>query len=295
VNDDTSGRRLAVLAVLVGALLIIHARGQQLGQEAANVTLVKVSEDLFVIHNEFVPGNATALITDEGVVLVDDKFAVDHNNIVSELKRVTSQPIRYVVNTHHHADHSGGNATLQQMNVQVVMSRRASDNMATAPHDAQWSVPNVVFDGQLSMQLGGKRIELYHLGRGHTDGDVVVCFPASRTLVAGDLFVSDPGTPQFVDYAGGGSAKEWTRTLDSVLQIDFDTVVPGHGTVTTKQEMRKFRDSTVVLRSRVHELIGQKKTRDDIARMLQTEFHWTGPAGQKLMVEMFDGLIGELQ
>jgi cyclase len=292
---NTSARRCCAVLLLFGVLLIVHIRGQQPGQQPAKVTLVKVSDGLFVIHNDFVPGNATALITDEGVVLVDDKFAVDHEDIIAELKTVTSKPVRYVINTHHHADHSGGNSALQQMNVQVIMSRRASDNMATAPRDAEWSVPNVVFDGHLSMQVGGKRIELYHLGRGHTDGDVVVCFPASRTLATGDLFVSDPGTPQFVDYAGGGSAKEWTRTLDSVLQIEFDTVVPGHGTVTTKQEMRNFRDRTVVLRSRVHEMIAQKNKRDDIARMLQSEFHWTGPAGQKLMVEMFDGLIGELQ
>jgi cyclase len=293
--NDTSGRRLAVVVALLAALLIAHASGQPPGQGPATLTRVKISDDMWVIHNDFVPGNATALITDEGVVLVDDKFSVDHDNIVSEVKKVTSKPIRYVINTHHHADHSGGNATLQRMNVQVVVSRQASDHLATASHDSEWSVPNVVFDGHLSMQLGGKQIELYHLGRGHTDGDVVVYFPASRTLAAGDLFVSDAGTPQFIDYASGGSAKEWTRTLDSVLQIEFDTVVPGHGTVTTKQEMRKFRERTVVLRSRVHEMIAQKTTRDDIARMLQTEFHWTGLAGQKLMVEMFDGLIGELQ
>jgi glyoxylase-like metal-dependent hydrolase (beta-lactamase superfamily II) len=145
------------------------------------------------------------------------------------------------------------------------------------------------------MQLGGKRVELYHFGRAHTNGDVVVYFPAARTLAAGDIFVSDPTTPQLIDYAGGGSAKEWTTTLESALQLDFDTVVPGHGKVTTKQEMRNFRDSTIVLRNRVHAMIVQKKTRDEIAKMLQSDFHWVGLAGQVLMAQSFDGLLGELQ
>ena len=73
--------------------------------------------------------------------------------------------------------------------------------------------------------------------------------------------------PELIDYAGGGSAKEWTSTLDSALQLDFDNVVPGHGVVTTKAEMRKYRDSTLRLRNRVHELVVQKKSRDDIAKV----------------------------
>jgi glyoxylase-like metal-dependent hydrolase (beta-lactamase superfamily II) len=94
-----------------------------------------------------------------------------------------------------------------------------------------------------------------------------------------------------IDYAGGGSAKEWTKTLDSALQLDFDTVVPGHGSITTKQEMRKFRDSTLALRTRVHEMVAQKKTRDEVARMLQSDYHWI----QVLLDRSLDGLIGELQ
>jgi len=278
-----------------GALWVTYLHGEQLGQAPARLNLVKLSDDLYVIHNDFVPGNSTALITDEGVVLVDDKFAVDHDAILAELKKVTSKPIRYVVNTHHHADHAGGNARMQQVSAQVIMSQQARENLASGPRDVQWSDPNLAFEHHLSLQLGGKRVELYHLGRGHTNGDVVVYFPAARVLVAGDLFVSDPGTPLRIDYAAGGSAKEYPKTLDAVLQLDFDTVVPGHGTVGTKQELRKFRETAVLLRNRVHEMILQKRTREEIARMLETEFGWTGIARQVLMIDMFDGLIGEMQ
>jgi glyoxylase-like metal-dependent hydrolase (beta-lactamase superfamily II) len=275
---------------------VAYAHGQELGKDPAKLNVVKIQDDLYVIHNDFVPGNSTALITDEGVVLVDDKFAVDHDNIVAELKKVTGKPIRYVINTHHHADHSGGNVKMQQMNVQVIASEQARENMLTGPRDGlfidtQPGFPNVTFDDHLYLHLGGKRVDLYHFGRAHTNGDVVVYFPAARTLAAGDIFVFGDATPQLIDYAGGGSAKEWTKTLDSALQLDFETAIPGHGNVTTKQEMRKFRDSTLELRNRVHEMVVQKKSRTEIATMLQRDFHWI----QILLDRGLDGLMGELQ
>ena len=159
-------------------------------------------------------------------MLVDDKFEIDHDGIMAELKKITDKPVKYVINTHHHGDHSGGNAKMQQMNAQVVASEQARENMVDGN---QPGLPNVVFEHHAHIYLGGKSVELYHFGRAHTNGDVVVYFPAQRALAAGDMFTYGDATPQLIDYAGGGSAKEWTTTLDSVLQLDFDTVVPGHG------------------------------------------------------------------
>jgi cyclase len=280
----SSTARVAVAVLLCGALWMVQVYGQQ----AAKLSLVKVKDDLYVIHNDYVPGNSTALITSDGVVLVDDKFEVDHDNIIAELKKITDKPIKYVVNTHHHADHSGGNAKLQQMNVQIVASVQARENMVDGN---QSGLPNVVFDQHARVYLGGKTVDLYHFGRAHTNGDVVVYFPADRALAAGDMFTFGDATPQLIDYAGGGSAKEWTKTLDQALQLDFEAVIPGHGDVTTRQEMRKFRDSTLKLRGRIHEMLVQKKTRDDIAKMLQTEFHWV----QLHLDRGLDGAMAELQ
>jgi glyoxylase-like metal-dependent hydrolase (beta-lactamase superfamily II) len=285
---------LGLLAFL--GVLVTYVHAQQLGQRAATQELVKISDDLYAIHNDFVPGNTTALITNEGVILVDDKFAVDHDGIIAALNRVTRQPIRYVINTHHHADHTGGNLRMQQMNVQVVSSAKARENMAGLPADglfidAHPGFPNVTFEQHLTLHLGGKRAELFYFGRAHTNGDIVVYFPAERTLASGDIFVFGDETPQLIDYAGGGSAKEWTPTLDAALQLDFDVVVPGHGTITTKQEMRTFRDTTLALRNRVHDMIVQKKSRAEIAAMLTADYHWI----PVLLDRSLDGLIGELQ
>jgi glyoxylase-like metal-dependent hydrolase (beta-lactamase superfamily II) len=270
--------------LLGGALWVAYTQAPQ----PAKLNTIKVKDDLYVIHNDFVPGNTTALITNEGVVLVDDKFDVDHNNIMAELKKITDKPIKYVINTHHHADHSGGNGKMQQMNVMVVASEQARENMVGL---TATGLPNIVFEHHAHIYLGGKNVEMYHFGRAHTDGDVVVLFPADRTLAAGDMFTFGDATPQLIDYSGGGSAKEWTSTLDSALKLNFDTVVPGHGLVTTKAEMAKFRESTVRLRTRIHELLGQKKKRDEIAKIMQAEFHWT----QLHLDRSLDGAMAELQ
>ncbi|MBV8730128.1 MAG: MBL fold metallo-hydrolase [Acidobacteriia bacterium] len=262
--------RLAAGIVLSGAFWLAYT--QNFGQQPAKLNTVKLKDDLYVIHNDFVPGNTTVLVTNAGVVLVDDKFEIDHNNIIAELKKITSQPVKYVVNTHHHADHSGGNAKLQDMNVQVLASEEAFENMLDGK---QPGLPNVTIGRQARIHLGGKTVEMYHFGRSHTNGDVVVLFPAERVLAAGDMFTFGNDTPELIDYSGGGSAKEWPKTLDGALALDFDTVVPGHGNVTTKQEMRKFRASTALLVTRVHDLVGQKKSKDDIAKVMRAEFHWS--------------------
>jgi cyclase len=247
-----------------------------------------VKDDLFVIHNDFVPGNVTALVTNAGVLLVDDKFEVDHDNILAQLKTFTNQPVKYVVNTHHHGDHSGGNAKMQAMNVQVVASEQAGKMMAFA---GQPGMPNVTFTDRAVIHLGGKEVHLYYFGRAHTSGDVFVYFPADRVIAAGDTFTYGAATPQLVDYAGGGSAKTWPDTLDGALQLDFDAVVPGHGTVTTKAEMKKFRDSAFALKNRVHQMLTQKKSKDEISAVLKSDFN----GAQLVFPGLLDGMLVELQ
>ncbi len=279
--------RLSLVAAL-GLLLAgayVHA---QFGQEPAKLSVQKLRDDIFVIRNDYVPGNTTVMVTNEGVVLVDDKFDIDHANILAQLKTFTNQPIKYVINTHHHGDHSGSNAKMQALGAQVVSSQQAREHMVDGN---QPGLPNVTIDGHGTLFLGGKRVDLYQFGRAHTSGDVVVLFPAQRVLAAGDMFTVGADTPQLVDYPGGGSAKEWPATVDGVLRLDFDTVVPGHGMVVDKAAMRTFRGTAERLKNRVHELIVKKASRDDIIKMLKSEFSY---ADFHINASL-DGLLVELR
>jgi len=282
--------RLAAASLAGGALWIAYS---QLGSAPAKLNLIKLKDDLYVIHNEVAPGNTTALVTNEGVLLVDDKFDVDHEGILEQLKKVTDKPIKYVVNTHHHSDHTGGNAKMLAMNAVIIASVQARENMVD---NKQPGLPNIAVEHHAHIFLGGTNVELYYFGRSHTNGDIVVYFPADRVLAAGDMFTfaDDDKTPlprgELIDYPGGGSGKEWPKTLEGALQLDFDTVVPGHGNVTTKQEMARFREGALAFRARMHEMIAQKKTREEIAQMALTEFHWS-----QLQMNNLNGAIAEMR
>ncbi|HLG57796.1 MAG TPA: MBL fold metallo-hydrolase [Vicinamibacterales bacterium] len=279
--------RLSLVVILSVAMLgaYVHA---QFGNQAAKLDTIKIKDDLFVIHNDFVPGNTTVLVTNEGVVLVDDKFEIDHEGIMAQLKKITNQPVKYVINTHYHADHSGGNPKLQALGAQVVTSEAARAKMLEAK---QPGMANVTLEDNLRLYVGGKRIEVHYFGRSHTNGDVVVLFPDHRVLSMGDMFTFGDATPQLVDYAGGGSAREWTKTVDGALTLDFDAVVPGHGLVTTRQELRKFRESTLSLRTRVHDMLVTNKTKAEIEKMLRSDFHF---ADLHIQVSL-DGMMAELR
>jgi cyclase len=279
----TKRHRLVIVLLVVLTAASVYG---QFGTEPAKLDLIKIQDDLYVIHNDFVPGNTTALITNEGVVLVDDKFEIDSANVLAQLKKITNQPVKYVINTHHHADHSGGNAKLQALGARAVSSEKARERMVAGK---QTGLTDVTFDQRMRIRLGGKRVDVYHLGRAHTDGDIVAHFPQHRVLAAGDMFTLGDATPQLIDYPGGGSAREWPGTLDKVLQLEFDAVVPGHGLVTTKQEMRKFRDSTQTLLTRAREMVAGNRSKEDITKVLRSEFKWAD-----LHLQMgLDGLIAE--
>ena len=283
--QKTTRVRIVAAAAFIGFAAIAYT---QAPQQASKLETIKLADNLYVIHNDFVPGNTTALITNEGVLLVDDKYEVDGPNVVAEVKKLTSQPIRYVVNTHYHGDHAGSNALIQKLGAQVVSSENARKSMVKGKQSGQ---SNVTFEQKGHIYLGGQTVDLYYFGRAHTDGDIVALFPGQRVLAAGDMFAYGDATPELVDYAGGGSAKEWTTTLDGALKLDFDRVVPGHGVVTTKAEMAKFRTATMSLRTKVHDMVGVKKSKAEIEAMLRKDFHFAD-----LHVQMsLNGLMSELK
>jgi glyoxylase-like metal-dependent hydrolase (beta-lactamase superfamily II) len=277
---------IGVSALSLGSLAL--SAQAQFGTEPSELELIKLEDDLYVIHGAYVPGNVTALITNEGVILVDDDFAVDHDNLMAKLREVTNQPVKYVINTHYHNDHSGGNAKLKAGGTVAVASVAARKRMADAsPADAV----DIAVEPRGAVHLGGKVAEIYWFGRGHTDGDVVVLFPQHRTLAAGDLFTAGEGLPQLVDHAGGGSAKEWTATLDRVLALDFETVVPGHGLVTNKQALREYRNTSQRMTEVVSQLVRQNRPVADVEAVLRNQFGF-----QDFHIQMsLQGLMNEMR
>jgi glyoxylase-like metal-dependent hydrolase (beta-lactamase superfamily II) len=134
-------------------------------------------------------------------------------------------------------------------------------------------------------------LDLYYLGRGHTDGDVVIYLPQQKTVFMGDLFATYDPYVHLIHYAAGGSLREWSRTLERALALPFDTVIPGHGGPTDRAHLETYLGITVRMQDMVREMVRARRSREDIQKMLETEFGWSG------FITNFglDGVIGEMQ
>jgi cyclase len=207
---------------------------------------------------------------------VDDKFEQHFDEIMANVKKVTNQPVKYILSTHYHADHSGGNTHWSSI-AEIISTRNAHDGIvqhkqSNAPGNM---IPaRVTFTQETDLFLGGKEVRAKYYGRGHTNGDAFVYFPALKVLHTGDMFTS--ATP-LIDYPGGGSLLEWPKTLDSVMSdksLDFDTVIPGHGPVSKKADLLTYRNNAEKMRTRVQTLIRQGKNQDDVAKFMTAEYKW---------------------
>jgi glyoxylase-like metal-dependent hydrolase (beta-lactamase superfamily II) len=279
--------RTLVARISAGALFLMGcwiAYTQNQPKQATELTINKVKDDLYEIEGD--GGNVAVYITNEGVILVDDKFEYDGQDIVDKVKSVTDQPIKYVLNTHHHGDHTGSNAKFLPT-AEVISHVNARKNMIDGK---QPGAPRVTFTEETAVFLGGKEVRARYFGRGHTNGDVMIYFPALKVLHTGDLMA---GSSPLIDYAGGGSLKEWAATLDKAMQIDFDTVIPGHGPIAKKADLLAYRNNVEKLENRVSGLISEGKSKDEIAKVMTAEYGWAPNSLQ--MTRGFDGMLTELK
>jgi cyclase len=263
--------RTGTLTALVVAGAVAVAVGQARqggGPPPAQLTIQQVKPGLYAILN---PGANTLAVrvTSEGVILVDDMFQQDYEQIVALIKSVTDQPVKYVISTHHHGDHTGGNVRFLGASAQIIGHKNARAAMMRGPMP-QPGPPPLTFTTEAAVHLGGVEAQLSHVGPGHTNGDAIVYFPDLRVMATGDLFVVLPRVPT-IDYANGGTTLGWVPTVDNILKFDFDTVIPGHGPVSSRDDLQRFRDKMVTLQTRTRELITQGVAKDAYLSKLKTD------------------------
>jgi glyoxylase-like metal-dependent hydrolase (beta-lactamase superfamily II) len=172
-------------------------------------------------------------------------------------------PIKYLLNTHHHGDHASGNVNIRQMGIDIIAHKNIRANFLRIKQPGE---PNIVFADQAAVYLGGVEVQLFYLGRGHTNGDTVIYFPDLKTVHTGDLIID--GMP-VIDYDGGGSAIEFVKTIDNLLKMDFDTMIPGHGRVMKKEDVRAYRARFAEMNRRMRDLARKKVPKDQVQAQLK--------------------------
>lgn len=269
------------LSLVTTALLAQGPGGRGRGGPKAGATVEKIrllKPNLYMITG----GGANTLIrvTPEGLIVVDTKNPGDdnYNRVMEEIKSVSNLPVKYVFNTHHHPDHVGTNQKFIDAGATVIALDALNTDMANDPRTKDIpGRPTQTFAQDYVLKFGGAEVDAHSYGRGHTGDDTMVYFPDLKVVMVSDQMTD---ANPIVDFANGGSAVEWNRSLDGVLKLDFDMAIPGRGEPKTRAEVEAFRDKFATLLTRASDAIKAGATRDTLAMQVKTDdLGWTFNAG----------------
>jgi|RhiMethySRZTD1v2_1073278.scaffolds.fasta_scaffold51980_2 glyoxylase-like metal-dependent hydrolase (beta-lactamase superfamily II) len=219
-------------------------------------------------------GNITVAVANDGVIMVDSQFAPLHDKIKAAIAAITSQPIRYLLITHFHRDHTGGNeafgkdgATIvAHENVKAVLASGSRNGLTgnIVPPASPIALPKETFKDTMTVRLQGRAAELRHPGDVHTNGDATIYFADANVLATGDIVVF--GRYPNIDFAYGGSIDGMIRGVDEVIAFakDDTKIVPGHGPLGTKAMIRDYRQMLVDVRDRIQRLKAAGKSEDEV-------------------------------
>jgi cyclase len=295
--------------ILTTALLGIGARAQQQDFSKVEIKVTKVAGNIYMLAGE--GGNIAASVGDDGIVIVDDQFAPLADKIQAALKNlgITDKPVRFVINTHYHGDHTGGNAPFANAGSTVIAQDNVRKRLETggpsgiggsANHDvppaAKVALPVITFEHDVTVHLNGEDIRALHFPAGHTDGDAIIFFPNNNVVHMGDDFVRY-GFP-FIDVASGGSVQGMIAAMEKVsAQLPADVkVIPGHGDMSNLDDVREFVKMLKETSAVVQQGIDQHRTPEQMKqeKVLDPWKKWSGKSidSDKFIDTLYNSLTG---
>jgi cyclase len=238
-------------------------------------------------------GNITVAVGTDGIIMVDTQFAPLHDKIKAAIEKISPLPIKYVINTHYHGDHTGGNAAFHKDGATIVSHDNVRIRLAagttnavtgnkTPPADPAALPTETYMVGDKKLEVGGRGALLKHVYNAHTDGDTWVMIPDANVLVTGDVFGSR--TYPNLDWGSGGTIDGMILALETFLKAANDTtkIVPGHGPLATKANLQEFHDMLVTARDRVKKLFDEGKTEQQVLAadpLADLSKKWAGAQG----------------
>src|SRR5246127_2550742 len=308
INFSVRSSRLAF--ILAASLLVSGGpRAQDKDYSKVEIKVTKVSGNIYMLEGQ--GGNIAASVGEDGIVIVDDEFAPLAEKIQAALKNlgITDKPVRFVINTHYHGDHSGGNAPfatsgstlIAQDNVRKrletpgVAGNGSSLKMETkaAPKVA---LPVITFEHDVTVHLNGEDIRALHFPAGHTDGDAIIFFPKNNVVHMGDDFVRY-GFP-FIDVSSGGSVEGMIAAMEKVsTQLPPDVkVIPGHGALSNLDDVREFTKMLKETSAAVQKALKEHKTVEQMKqeKILAPWAKWSGGFldADKFIETLYNSLTG---
>lgn len=266
--------RIAPAVVLFLAVVTLPGEAQQ----DVQIQTVAVAPGVHMLIGS--GGNIGVSSGADGVFVIDDQFAPLTEKIAGAVAAVTPESVRFVLNTHWHGDHTGGNENLGSTGALIVahnnVRRRMNpeefrDLVGRSNQAPPSALPVVTFSDEINFHWNGEHLHVFHVPRAHTDGDVVVVFTRANAVHMGDLFFN--GGYPFIDLESGGGVQGVIDAADAVLALARpDTkIIPGHGELAGAAELRAYRDMIVSVRDRVTQLRGQGMSEDQVVAATPTQ------------------------
>ena len=249
--------------IFISLLVLIGTYPARTQQQKPEIQVRKVADNLYCISNA--GGNIGVLVADQKLLLIDAGLPMLADDVAVKLYEFSPFPVKMLVNTHYHRDHTGGNPVLGK-DADIISHRKCRDSMLAnlKPEESAegLGLPNLTFENRLEIQWGTEPVKLIYVGPDHTAGDVVVVFPKKRVIHTGDLFFN--GVPPYIDVAAGADTENWVQTIQALVERYPDyQVVPGHGPVTDMAHFRAFATYLEALRTQVAAAIEAGKTREE--------------------------------
>ncbi len=219
-------------------------------------------------------GNITVAVAQNGIIVVDGQFAPLHDKIEAAIATLSNLPIKYLINTHYHGDHTGGNESFAKDGVLVVAQINVKNRLAAGttngltgaktPPAQPGALPGDTYTNFSKVRLPGRVADLKHIANAHTDGDTYVWFKTANVLSTGDTFTN--GRYPNIDFANGGNIKGMIAAADTYLKLTNakSRIVPGHGPVADKKALTEYRAMLVTARDRMAKLVKDGKTEDEV-------------------------------
>jgi cyclase len=227
---------------------------------AASASTQKIGTDLYAyISENDASSNSTFLVSDKGILVVDTGLnAQEGRKLLDEIRKISQAPVRWVVNTHYHPDHRGGNSVVGP---DAVVISTAFTRTQTGSAAAGYALNETVGTRGITLYVGGHEVRIYHPGPAHTMGDLIVYFPEQRAIAMGDLFLTNscPAMDK-------GDLETWITTLNQILFMPVEHVVPGHFGLATTKELGHFRDYLAQLRKQVGRMYRNGESLEEVKK-----------------------------
>jgi cyclase len=275
--------RIALAVITAGTLFAGAADAQQpvaappppfVDWDKIQIKTTDLGNNTYMLEGQ--GGNITVAVGTDGIIMVDGQFAPLSDKIKAAIKAISPLPVKYLINTHYHGDHTGGNENFAKDGVAIVAHDNIRVRLAAgtiqgltgtkvAARPAEALPTQTYFGGSIGVEAGGRKAQLTHIANAHTDGDTWVYFADANVLCTGDT-VNNLKRYQNIDFANGGDVRGMIRAADTYLRAANDNtkVVVGHGPLAGKKDVAEFREMLITSRDRIEKLFNEGKTEEEV-------------------------------